>query len=87
MSDLIDRQAAIDVVRWWYKNIYGEDAEKWICESIENLPSAEPEIIRCKDCKWHEDDYCSNIDVFGFSNEDFCSLAQRKEGDELDGKL
>ena len=40
------------------------------------------EVIRCKDCKWHEDDYCTNFDVLGFSNEDFCSLAQRKGEEE-----
>lgn len=80
MTDLIDRNAALEALEWKW-------AGKAAIDAIKNLPSEQPEIIRCKDCKWHEDDYCSNIDVFGFSNEDFCSLAQRKEGDELDGKL
>lgn len=84
MSDLIDRKAAIDVVRWWYKNIYGEDAEKWICESIENLPSEQPEIIRCKDCLLR---YTScpmvvrhgNALLFFSKDEDFCSYGKGKE--------
>lgn len=49
MSDLISRQEAIDIVHWYYRNMYGEDAERSICESIENLPSAEP-----KRGKWLE---------------------------------
>ena len=40
------------------------------------------EVIRCKDCKWHMDNYCVNFDVIGFGNEDFCSLAQRKGEEE-----
>lgn len=56
MDRLISLQAAIDIVHWYYSNMYGEDAEQSICESIENLPSAAPEIIRCEDCThYHED--------------------------------
>lgn len=45
------------------------------------------EVVRCRDCKWwHEDDdvgHCDNPD--GLDNyakpDDFCSYAERKEGD------
>lgn len=59
MSDLIDRQAAIDALnccqtflydsRDKYPKIELEDAKA----EIESLPAAEPsgELIRCKDCK------------------------------------
>ena len=46
MDDLISRQAAIDAL---------EDAtfDFEACKIVlEQLPSAQPEIIRCKDCKW-----------------------------------
>ena len=56
--DLIDRQAAIDA---FCKECYDTDGE--ICDRdnvcgnvmiLKNMPSAQPEIIRCKDCRWWE---------------------------------
>ena len=39
------------------------------------------EVIRCKDCKWHEDNFCNNLNVIGFGNDDYCSMAEvRKDG-------
>ena len=49
MSDLIDRQAALDA-------IMGQPPEphypSWYAAQIEKLPAVRPEIIRCKDCDW-----------------------------------
>lgn len=45
MSDLISRKAAIDEIR---KCRYVVDA----IEKIRELPSAQPEIIRCNSCKY-----------------------------------
>ena len=79
MDDLISRQAAIDAIRastskytgFMEMEMYTDDDA---VEAIEALPSAQPEIIRCKDCKWwygrvtlcdkhgyltNADDYCS----------------------------
>ena len=50
MSDLISRQAAIDAIghtEWLIP-----DARLALRDKMRALPSAEPEIIRCKDCKW-----------------------------------
>ena len=55
-----------------------------------SLPSAQPEIIRCKDCKWFKKDYgwnCIEYTVCGVSpmhhpirrEEDFCSYAERRQ--------
>jgi hypothetical protein len=48
MDDLIRRQVAIDT-------ILGQPPEphypSWYAEQIKELPPAEPQIIRCKDCK------------------------------------
>ena len=41
MNFLIDRQAAINVVKDVYKGICGEDAEGWIIKGLEDLPSIE----------------------------------------------
>jgi len=50
--------------------------------------SAQPEIIRCKDCKHHHYEsedipYCDRIDYgYGWKDYDFCSRAERR----TDGK-
>ena len=54
------------------------------------LPSAQPEIIRCKDCKWSEEYvpmcktyyYCRKQGLYGKTEEDFCSHAERREEGE-----
>ena len=86
MADLIDRQAAIDAIH--------EDADwlaaqgsDWQTERMErdksilqSLPSAQPEIIRCKDCKWYNDGYCPNVD--GIRKSDFyCADSERRTDD------
>lgn len=50
MDDTISRQAAIDELD---KGAWGVEWDKALAKAmIESLPSAQPEIIRCKDCKW-----------------------------------
>ena len=65
-SDTIYRQAAIDALKglptWWADEggYYGGARPPMVAlldpedavSAIENLPSAEPQIIRCKDCKY-----------------------------------
>ena len=48
MNDLIDRQAAIDLIE--RMKPYHQDADD-IAEMIANMSSAEPEIIYCKKCE------------------------------------
>lgn len=51
MNDLISRQAAFDIV----ENIRDRMSVEgyWaIVERLKHLPSAQPEVIRCKDCRW-----------------------------------
>lgn len=51
MSDLISRQVVIDTLKLLRdKNISVYEYEKYIL----GIPSTEPEILRCKDCKWYE---------------------------------
>lgn len=53
-------------------------------ESVINaLPSAEPEIIRCKDCKYYyntnpENIPTANIICFQMHEDDYCSYAKRR---------
>ena len=52
-------------------------------------PSAQPEIVRCKDCKHHhyEGDipYCDRIDYgYGWKDNDYCSRAERRTDERSD---
>ena len=81
-GDLISRQAAVDE--------FPEDALPWdtfdgyiaphhVRKILEQMPSAQPEIIYCKDCKWKQGAECVRFaDVRPFPS-DFCSRAERRE--------
>ena len=95
MDDTIYRQAAIDA---FCKECYDTDGE--ICDRdnvcgnvmiLKNMPSAQPEIVRCKDCKF-ADCYVSSDGVMrcycmshGSSGhdiyQDYCSYAERRTDD------
>ena len=101
MSDLISRQVAIDALdvlcqEHRYKipgkaETYSQYNEAWQDAldraegAIGNLPSAQPEIIRCKDCKYYllgHDDlfYCfKHADDILWQDDSFCSCAERKK--------
>ena len=51
--DLISRQAAIDLWVWGDTDMEAHSRVVHV-EDIEALPSAQPELIRCKDCKWSD---------------------------------
>ena len=74
MSDLINRQDAIDMFQNlsyddWNQGVSTSWAEAYseCAEMIRELPSAEPEIIRCEDCRWGRE-VCGNIECFVDSN-------------------
>ena len=82
MSDLIDRQTAIDAFE---KDIMGGLNWDYI---LSNLPSVQPEIIRCKDCK-HRTSYWGNCKLLEekyhqsvlVGCDEFCSMAERRADD------
>ena len=51
MNDLISRQAAIAEIARWIGYI-DEDMILRIQAGLKKLPSAQPEIVRCGECKW-----------------------------------
>ena len=84
MSDLIDRQAAIDAI---CNSACGSKFCGLPCDDVaalKALPSAQTEIIRCKDCKWFNELGCA-IRIIDESDKpketDFCSFGERKDGD------
>lgn len=95
MSDLIDKWAAIEIVSdarcgvnvFDDEERYSYEAFTRVIDAIKALPSAQPDIIRCKECRFYEifpngaNGNCKlNVDVeIGFYPWDFCSHAERKE--------
>lgn len=98
MKDLIDRQAAISAL--------GEEPEVWMDDddytlgqrnqwrydvaALKAVPSVQPEIIRCKDCKYlthikRTNRYWCKTDDGLFdlnpSPDDFCSRGERRTDD------
>ena len=57
MDDLISRQAAIDAT--WFEPSYTDPLNVLteVRDRLKALPSAQPEIIRCKDCKYQDEEY------------------------------
>jgi len=56
-----------------------KDWQKWKLKMmVRDIPSAQPEIIMCKDCKhWDGVDACDVIDAPVW-DDDFCSMAERR---------
>lgn len=89
MKDLIEREAALACFHAWVDK-HGDvctpdDMPEY--QAIEALPSAEPEIIRCKDCKhWYPDadtGMACEFTNMGQPENGFCNWAERRT-DEAD---
>ena len=50
---------------------------------VADAPTIEqPEIIRCRDCVWHDVNVCRNKNSIPWKDDDFCSWAERREVSE-----
>ena len=81
MNDLISRQDAIDVADAVW-SVTGDKNVAKVWDQLKDLPSAQPEIIRCKDCAHGERlpdrIRCKLIDFLPFDFEDFCSMGVKR---------
>ena len=60
-----------------------EYVEAVYMDDLRDIPTADAvEVVRCRDCVWHGEKYCNNLNVWGFKDEDFCSLGRRKETED-----
>lgn len=59
--DLIERKAAIDAMDYCdFTKTYNDDTALYkdsVIYELQQLPSAQPEIIRCKDCKYSDENW------------------------------
>ena len=94
-TDCICRRAAIDALR----KLREEDIEDYGCEipegfnqdhldratfAIKQLPSAQPEIIRCRNCKFASGDsrICMKFGHSPIGELDFCAWAERRSDEQ-----
>lgn len=92
MKDMIYRQAAIDVICKHCGVTKPQSCDTIIYHSnwcpevyaLQNLPSVQPEIVRCRDCKWSYDDAGGRICSYGvcvdcvISDDFYCADAERR---------
>ena len=73
-DDLISRKAAIDALK---DATFDFEACKIV---LEQLPSAEPDIIRCRNCKFASGDsrICMKFGHSPIGELDFCAWAERR---------
>jgi hypothetical protein len=76
-SGLISRQDVIDLWEKYHSTI-AVDAMQYDAE-LRQLPSAQPEIIRCKDCR-HNGSFDTDCPI-GWNGKEYCSFAERKDND------
>ena len=80
-SDTISRQAAIDLLKQMRKdgNMIPWEG-KDVFARIRKLPPAQPEIIRCRNCKFASGDsrICMKFDHSPIGELDFCAWAERR---------
>ena len=69
MDDLISRQVAIKEVRKLAITLYGYDSTNVVScaiHKLQNLPSAQPEIIHCESCEhWKNEHICECLSRYG----------------------
>ena len=98
MPDLISRQAAVDAIcracqydKDDYTDCDDRAPSSTFCDymnALRHLPSAQPEIVRCKNCKWYKTNYSWNGKAHKVcviepyepirKSDDFCSRAERR---------
>ena len=92
LDDTISRQGVLRLLNAVPSEEFATKA--MLISGVNALPSAQPEIIRCKDCKhWTnnigdsklKDNYC-NDEAHGFyyqcSEDDYCSFAERRTDEQ-----
>lgn len=82
VEDMISRQVAIDKFEPWLKVSGYSEGElnmlKAVLYELRFLPSAQPELIRCHECKHYDGRPCGKVDWYN-SADDFCSRAERRK--------
>ena len=92
MKDPIERQDAIDAAdRADYTGLAVEDVKKVtdeVVKELKQLPSAQPEIVTCKDCRWRKDQSGSTAwlpcRAIVTPSDFYCGRAERRTDERFD---
>ena len=81
MAEYIEKQAVIMALKKHWNGMVLD-----VFDFIRNLPSADvPQIVRCRDCKYFEQDGPYDGWCHGWSgmivDDGYCSFGERKDGD------
>ena len=83
-GDLISREEAIDLA-YDCEDEFGKDVAFRFAYYLRHLPSAQPEIVHCKDCKFSNEDifdrglYCEHEGaLFDVEDNHYCKWAKRR---------
>ena len=78
-TDCISRQQAIDAARDWYEGLIC-GSFKGLEKRLRSLPPAQPDIIRCRNCKFASGDsrICMKFGHSPIGELDFCAWAERR---------
>ena len=100
MDELISRKAAIDALADYIHNIdrvystgklSADDCREAAQSVLDDLPSAQPDIIRCKGCKHFIREDIEEYTPYGFYNTYFRAFCDkhwdREQGEYIDVKL
>ena len=69
--------------RWQWSNGFNT-ALTAVGIDLKKLPAAQPEIIRCEDCRYYKEDerWCRRLGLVGaFDKNDYCSRGERRRDD------
>ena len=75
MDELIRRQDVIEVIQ--NRHMLLSKEKVLLINDIKKLPSVEPQIIRCKDCKYYKYGMCMKI-CANKSTNGFCDWGERE---------
>ena len=64
MNDLISRQAAIEAINKAFERVFAWDGTSRLVDKVlENVPSAQPEIIHCGECIYYDPPHVEKEDA------------------------
>lgn len=84
-ADALKRKAQKTATEAWKMKLIAkvETTLNQFIDWIDEMPTVQPKIIRCKDCKWFDYDWhqCRRQVCASFYMNDYCSYAEREEDD------
>jgi len=82
-QDVINGVKTLHDVAWknWHEPTLSPNV---VLDMIRELPSAQPEIIYCRECKWKQGAECVRFAEVRPFPDDFCSRAKRRTDEQTD---